>query len=93
MDRAVAAGCLVFLKRAVFEPKPRIFHQVPAFVTEFIPPCGVFIPSCGVFPFCMVMIPAVDTNHAFYGFLLSFHAGIHTGRNFLHARVKKEKLF
>ena len=80
MDWTTAAGCLVFLKRAVFKPKSRVFHQVPAFVAEFIPPC-------------MVMIPAVDTNHAFYGLLLSCHAGMHTGLGFLHAWVGKAKLF
>ena len=93
MDWTVAACCLVFLKRAVFKPNPRVFHQVSAFVTEFIPPCGVFIPPCGVLPFCMVMVSAVDTYHAFYGLLFSFHAGMHTGRNFLHAKIKREKLF
>ena len=86
MDWTVAACCLVFLKRAVFKPNPCVFHQVPAFMTEFIPPCGVL-------PFCMVMVSAVDTYHAFYGLLLSFHAGMHTGRNFLHAKIKREKLF
>ena len=92
MDWTVATCCLVFLKRAVFKTKPCVFHQISAFVTEFIPPCGVFMPLVGLLPFYMVMVSAVDTYHAFYGLLLSFHAGMHTVRNFLHARVKKEKL-
>ena len=79
MDRAVAAGCLVFLKKTILKPQSCVFNKFVAFVTEF--------------PFCQVMIPAVDTYHVFYGLLLSFHAGMHTGRDFLHAWVKSEKLF
>ena len=78
MDRAVAAGCLVFLKRTVFKPESCVFNQLLAFVAEFIPPCGVL-------PFCMMMIPAVDTDHVFNSFLLSFHPGVHSGTNFFHS--------
>ena len=63
MDRAVAAGCLVFLKRTILKPQSCVFDKFVAFVTEF--------------PFCQVMIPAVNTYHIFYGLLLSFHAGMH----------------
>ena len=62
MDRTVAAGSLVFLKGAVFKPEPRVFQQLPTFIAEF--------------PFCMVIVPAVNSDHGFYGFSLSFHAGV-----------------
>jgi hypothetical protein len=70
MDRAVAAGCLVFLKRAVLQPESRVLFKLPAFVAEFF--------------FCLVMIPAEDTDHIFNGLPLPFHAGVHTGSGFLH---------
>jgi hypothetical protein len=63
MDRTVAAGCLVFLERTVSEPETGIFGKLATFVTEF--------------PLCMVMVPAIETDHIFYGLLLSFHAGMH----------------
>lgn len=79
MDRAVAAGSLVFLKGTIIKPQSCVFNKFPAFLTEF--------------PFCMVMVPAVDTDHVFYCLLLSFHARMHTGRNVLHGWVQGEKLF
>ena len=79
MDRTVAAGCLVFLKRTIIKPQSCVLKKFPAFLTEF--------------SFCMVMVPAVDTDHVFYGLLLSFHAGMHAGRNVLHGWDQGEKLF
>jgi hypothetical protein len=72
MDRTVAAGCLVFLKRTVLQPEACVFNKFPAFVADF--------------PLGMMMVPAVDADHVLYGLLLSFHAGMQDGCVFSHAQ-------
>jgi hypothetical protein len=49
MDRTVAAGRLVFLKRTILKPQPGVFHQFPALMTEL---------SHG-----MMVVPAVESDH------------------------------
>jgi len=71
VDRTVAAGCLVFLERAVLQPESCVFSKFTAFATEFF--------------FCVVLIPAEDSDHAFNGFPLSFHAGMRLGLDFIHS--------
>jgi hypothetical protein len=46
-----------------------------------------------VFPPGIVMIPAVNTDHVFYSFLLSFHAWVHRGPDFLHAYLTKIMIY
>lgn len=75
VDRAVAAGCLVFLEGAVFEPEPGIFQKFTAVAAEFIP--------------CMVVVPAVDTDHALNGFAFPLHPGMNVCFSLLHARRTK----
>ena len=75
MDRTVTAGCLVFLEGAVSQSEAGIFQKFPAIGAEL--------------SFCLVLAPAVDTDHVCNGFLFPFHAGMHAGHYFLHAYAEK----
>jgi hypothetical protein len=70
MDRAVAAGGLVFLERAVLKPDPGVLLQFPALIAELSPG--------------KMMVFAIESDHQLNGLLLSFPAGMHLGHGFLH---------
>jgi hypothetical protein len=62
MDRTVAARCLVFLERAIFQANICVFKKFTTVITEFAPG--------------MVMVPAVDNDHLLNCLALPLHTGM-----------------
>jgi len=70
MNRTVAAGCFVFLKRAFLQAETCVFEKLLAFWTETA--------------LLLMVAPAEDADHLFNRPPLSQHAGMHHRPGFCH---------